>query len=120
MDYVFIGLFWWIVQAFVISSLRKTCGFFQRINDANWQALIVVDIVVAYFIFWPLYLVYILPSRPLPWATISATCGYYAREGKRWSIASAKIIDFIFLKVTGEKDHCDKSYINWSAPVIKS
>lgn len=95
--------------------LRHIAGFFQRLNDLNWQALVLVDIGAAFVIFWPLYLVGAMKERPLPWTTISAMCG--GNAGKTWADKAAALIDALFFVLTSQRDHCAKAYAKWCAPM---
>jgi hypothetical protein len=97
--------------------LRQRFAVFQRLNDLNWQALVTLDVVAAFAIFWPLYLVKLLKERPLPWATISATCGYYARDNRLWAQTAELAIDGVFLALTSQSNHCRKAYEKWRAPL---
>lgn len=97
--------------------LRQRFAFAQRLNDANWQLWLLLDIAAAFMIFWPLYVVAILRERPLPWVTISAMCGCYALQGKRWAIAGSWAIDALFLVLTSQRDHCATAYRHWAAPL---
>lgn len=52
--------------------LRHHLGWAQRLNDCNWQAWVLADIVAAFLIFWPIYLVGLVDDRPGNGLTISA------------------------------------------------
>lgn len=41
-----------------------------------------------------------------PDETISSAVGRKAQDGRRWAILAARMIDWAFLRLTGEKDHC--------------
>lgn len=97
--------------------LRRRFAFFQRLNDLNWQALLLIDIAGAFLIFWPLYLIGLLDSRPGPWVTISTHCWACSLEGKGWATKTAAAIDALFFVLTSQKDHCAKSYARWCAPL---
>jgi hypothetical protein len=99
--------------------LRHRWAFFQRLNDLNWQALLLIDIAAAFLIFWPLYLVAILRDRPLPWATISAICGCYTLKGRKWAEKASVAIDALFFVLTSQKHHCAEAYLSWSAPLAR-
>jgi hypothetical protein len=112
------GVVIWIALAVITGKwLRQRVPWFQRLNDFNWQALVLVDVVAAFVIFWPLYLLAVLDDRPLPWSTISTMCGYYALQGKAWAKISASLIDALFFALTGQRGHCLKSYYRWAAPL---
>lgn len=106
----------YLTLASVAADLRHSFAFFQRLNDLNWQALVLIDIAAAFAIFWPLYLVGLLYERPLPWATISTFCGARAAAGDDWAIKIAAAIDALFFVLTSQRDHCARSYAKWAAP----
>lgn len=97
--------------------LRHRLVVFQRLNDMNWQTLVLIDIVAAFAIFWPLYVAGILHDRPLPWATISTFCAASALQNRTWAIKAAMAIDALFFVLTSQRDHCAKSYARWAAPM---
>lgn len=97
--------------------LRHRFGWAQRINDCNWQAWVLVDIVAAFAIFWPLYLLGIIDDRPGNGLTISGYCGRNALLGKRWAKIASNLIDGLFFILTSQHDHCAKSYTRWANPL---
>lgn len=44
--------------------------------------------------------------------TISSRVGKAALAGRRWALLMERVIDWLFLQVTGERDHCRAS-IEW-------
>lgn len=113
----------WLIIAYLALALatafrlRKRWAVFQRLNDLNWAALVLIDIVAAFALFWPLFLIGVLRERPLPWTTISTMCGCYARQGKLWAQAGELAIDGLFLALTSQSGHCRKSFDAWRAPL---
>lgn len=97
--------------------LRHLAPFFQRLNDLNWQALVTLDVIAAFVIFWPLYLVGVLRDRPLPWATISTFCAACALQDRPWALKATAAIDALFFVLTSQREHCLKAYARWSAPL---
>ncbi len=97
--------------------LRHHFGWAQRLNDCNWQAWVLLDIVAAFLIFWPLYLVGVVGDRPGNGLTISAYCGRSALMGKRWAKIAAQVIDWPFFILTSQRDHCAKAYTRWANPL---
>ena len=97
--------------------LRHRFGWAQRLNDMNWQAWVLLDIVAAFLIFWPLYLVGLVDDRPGNGLTISAYCGRSALMGKRWAKMASAVIDQLFLVLTSQSDHCAKAYTRWANPL---
>lgn len=110
-------LVWAVLAAATAKWLRHWLPWFQRLNDCNWQLLLLVDIIVAFCIGWPLYLLGVLNDRPLAWTTISTMCGYYALQDRAWAKLGSKLIDSLFLVLTEQDQHCLKSYLNWSDPL---
>lgn len=92
-----------IINAF---WLRHRAPIFQRLNDVNWQALVLIDICWAFGISGPLYVARIYPDRPDPRETISSIIGRHMLAGARWAWLAAKPIDWIFLILTSQRDHC--------------
>lgn len=97
--------------------LRHHFGWAQRLNDCNWQAWVLFDIVAAFLIFWPLYLVGVSDDRPRNGLTISGYCGRNALMGKRWARIASAVIDRLFLILTSQRDHCVKAYAKWADPM---
>lgn len=97
--------------------LRHRFALFQRMNDFHWAALVLFDIVAAFALFWPLYLIGVLTKRPLPWTTISTFCAACSAEGKPWAAKSAAVINALFFVLTSQRDHCAQSYKHWAAPL---
>lgn len=97
--------------------LRHHFALFQRLNDMHWQAMVLLDIALAFAIFWPLFLVGVLRDRPLPWATVSTFAASCALAGRGWAAKLAEVIDGVFYILTSQRDHCAKSYVRWSAPL---
>lgn len=97
--------------------LRHRFGWAQRINDCNWQAWVLLDIVAAFCLFWPLYLMGVIDDRPGNGLTISGYCGRNALLGKRWARIAASFIDRLFLILTSQRDHCRKAFGNWADPM---
>lgn len=108
---------WLLTAALVAVWLRHRLTFFQRLNDLNWAALVLVDIVAAFVLFWPLYLVGLLAPRPGPWVTISTHCAACSLEDRTWAIKAAVVIDALFFVLTSQRDHCAKSYERWCSPL---
>jgi hypothetical protein len=108
----------YVLFAVVVAKwLRQRVPWFQRVNDFNWQLLVLVDVVAAFAIFWPLYLLAVIDDRPLPWTTISTMFGYYALQGKAWARIGASLVDPLFLALTGQREHCRLSYVKWASPL---
>ena len=105
------------LSAIIAFGLRRHFGWAQRLNDCNWQAWVLLDIVAAFLIFWPLYLVGVVDDRPGNGLTISAYCGRSALMGHRWAKIAAQVIDWPFLILTSQRDHCAKAYTRWSDPL---
>jgi hypothetical protein len=105
-------LAWWAAIAF---WLRHQASVFQRLNDMHWQLLVLIDIIAAFLLFWPLYVARLLKERPLPWATISAIRG--GNVGRPWADRAAALIDAVFFVLTSQRGHCAKSYARWSNPL---
>lgn len=105
------------LSAFVAFWLRHKLAIFQRVNDWNWQAWVLLDIIAAFLIFWPLYLTGLLADRPRNGLTISAYCGRNALMGMRWAKIASAVIDRLFLILTSQSDHCEKAYTRWSNPL---
>ena len=102
----------WIVVlylAFAIANafwLRRRLALLQRLNDLNWQALVLIDVALAFPIFWTGYVAGLLKTRPAPLATLSALCGFYAARGVLAARIGAMAIDRVFFTLTSERDHC--------------
>jgi len=47
-----------------------------------------------------------------PDETISSAIGRKAIEGRRWALAAECVIDWLFLRLTGETGHC-RTHIEW-------
>lgn len=103
--------------AVVAKWLRHRGRLFQRLNDLHWQALVLVDIVAAFVIFWPLYLFGLIAERPAPGQTISAMAGGWALQGRGWAIKASVAIDALFFVLTGQRDHCLKAHARWADPL---
>ncbi|MEZ5688697.1 MAG: hypothetical protein R3E21_07960 [Caenibius sp.] len=88
--------------------LRHRAPIFQRLNDVNWLALVLIDISVAFCLFGLLYILSIYQERPDPRETLSSVVGRHAIAGKRWATWAASAIDWIFLILTSQRDHCLK------------
>lgn len=97
--------------------LRRHFGWAQRLNDCNWQAWVLVDIVAAFLIFWPLYIVGLVDDRPGNGLTVSGYCGRSALLGRRWARLVSAVIDCLFFILTRQRDHCAKAYTRWGAPL---
>lgn len=116
----------WVILAYLALALATAFGLrhrwapFQRLNDLNWAALVLIDIVAAFAIFWPVYVIGLLRDRPLPWTTISTMCGCYARQKRLWAEVGELAIDGLFLALTSQSDHCRKSFQAWCAPLGES
>ena len=76
-----------------------------------------VDIVAAFCLFWPLYLTGVVNDRPGNGLTISGYCGRNALLGHRWAKIVAAVIDWMFFIVTSQREHCAKSYTRWANPM---
>ena len=83
----------------------------------NWQAWVLADIVAAFLIFWPLYILGLVTDRPGNGLTISAYCGRNAMLGKRWAKIASAGIDRLFRILTSQSDHCAKAYARWANPL---
>lgn len=105
------------LSALVAFWLRHHFEWAQRINDFNWQAWVLVDIVAAFAIFWPLYLMGAIDDRPRNGLTVSGYCGRNTLMGKRWAKIASAVIDRLFLILTSQRDHCVKAYTRWSDPL---
>ncbi len=112
-----IGLVIYIAIAFLVSRFRERSEFLQRLNDCNWQFLVLVDCLAAFVLFWPLYLLTVLSERPLPWTTISTMCGFYALVGTPWARLMSKPIDALFKALTSQEEHCLQSFLRWANPM---
>lgn len=113
-----IGLAFYIaLSALVAFWLRHKLPIFQRVNDWNWQAWVLLDIIAAFLIFWPLYLAGVIDDRPRNGLTVSGFCGRNALMGKRWARIASAVIDRLFLILTSQRDHCVKAYTRWSDPL---
>jgi hypothetical protein len=115
-----VAVIWLAYLALAIATafwLRHRFAFFQRLNDAHWQALTLLDIAAAFVIFWPLFLVGLLRERPLPWATISAMCGCYAKQNIGWAVVASAAIDALFFAVTSQAGHSFKAFSKWASPL---
>ena len=108
---------WLLLAALTAIWFRHLSAFFQRLNDLNWQLLLLIDIAVAFVIFWPLYVLGIIAPRPGPWVTISTHCAACALEGQAWAIKAVVVIDALFFVLTGQEKHCAKSLAKWAAPL---
>lgn len=105
---------------FVIATaygLRLAAPIFQRVNDLHWQVLVLVDIVAAFVIFWPLYVAGVIIYRPRSGQTISAICGAGAARGVGWAVKAAALVDALFLVLTSQRDHCADAYRRWASPL---
>lgn len=47
-----------------------------------------------------------------PDETISSAIGRKAMQGRRWALVAERIIDWLFLRLTGEAGHC-RANIEW-------
>ena len=113
-----IGLALYVAASLALAFwLRQRFGWAQRLNDCNWQAWVLVDIVAAFAIFWPLYLLGVIDDRPGNGLTISGYCGRNALLGHRWAKIAAAMIDWLFFTLTSQRDHCAKAYTRWSDPM---
>lgn len=104
-------MIWLLYLAFAAVNaftLRHWLSPFQRLNDVNWQALVLLDIAIAFAATSVLHLVGLYPTRPDPRETISSIVGRYAALGKRWALTAAQVIDSIFFVLTSQRDHCAK------------
>lgn len=110
-------LLWLVVAVMTAVALRQRFAFFQRLNDLHWQLLVLIDIVAAFAIFWPLYLIGVLAPRPGPWVTISTHCAACALQDRPWAVKAAAVIDVLFFVLTSQRDHCMQSYVRWCAPL---
>lgn len=110
-------LIWCALALATALWLRHRLAAFQRLNDLNWAALVLIDIAAAFVVFWPLYLVGLLAARPLPWTTISTFCAACALQDRGWAVKAAAVIDALFFGLTSQRDHCMKSYVTWCAPL---
>lgn len=115
-----IALVWLVIAAMTAVSLRHHSAFFQRLNDLHWQALLLIDIVAAFILFWPLYVVGLMAPRPGPWVTISTHCWACSLDGARWAVKAVAAIDALFFVLTSQRDHCAKSYAAWAAPLERA
>lgn len=97
--------------------LRHHFAWAQRLNDCNWQAWVLLDIVAAFCLFWPLYLLSVVDDRPGNGLTISAYCGRNALMGRRWARIASALIDRLFRALTSQRDHCAKAYTRWANPL---
>ena len=112
----------WIALYVVLSALlafwlRHRFPWAQRLNDCNWQAWVLLDIIAAFLIFWPLYLAGVIDDRPRNGLTVSGFCGRNALMGKRWARIASAVIDRLFLILTSQRDHCVKAYTLWYDPL---
>lgn len=98
------------------SFLRKYFKFAQRINDVNWQLLVLIDIIVAFFLFGPFYILGWVTELPGDGQTISSYLYRNSIKNKTWANLSVKIIDKIFNVLTGQEYHCKKAYEDWTNP----
>lgn len=93
---------------------RKKSNVLQRINDIHWGFLVTFDILMAFLIFSPLYLLRIIDERLYTGETISSFTGRNIILGKIWAKILGKVIDTIFLVLVNQEDHClkeaDKSF----------
>lgn len=105
------------LSTLVAFLLRHKLPFFQRVNDWNWQAWVLLDIIAAFLIFWPPYLVGVIDDRPRNGLTVSGYCGRNALMGKRWARVASAVVDRLFLILTSQRDHCVKAYTRWSDPL---
>lgn len=101
----------------LVARFRKRSILLQRINDLNWQSLVLLDIIAAFLIFWPLYLVGVVEDRPLNGQTISAICGDGTEKGYRWAHIASETINLIFLVLTSQRDHCADAFRRWAYPL---
>ena len=116
-----IGLALYLAASLALAFwLRQRFGWAQRLNDCNWQAWVLVDIVAAFAIFWPLYLLGVIDDRPGNGLTISGYCGRNALLGHRWAKIAAAMIDWLFFTLTSQRDHCAKAYAKWANPLETS
>lgn len=105
---VVIWLFYLAFAAVNAFALRHWLAPFQRLNDWNWQALVLIDIAIGFALFGALYVAGIYPGRPDPRETISSVVGRHLMLGKRWAVVAAKPIDWLFLVLTSQRGHCLK------------
>lgn len=98
------------------SFLRKYLKVAQRINDVNWQLLVLIDIIVAFFLFGPFYILGWVTELRGDGQTVSSYSYRNAIKGKSWAIISVRIIDKVFNMLTGQQEHCKKAYEDWTNP----
>lgn len=83
--------------------------FFRRIRECMLPLLRAVDILLC--VLW-LSLLYPfgLADRPSGREFVSSYVGEALHNGRSWAKVAAAIIDWVFLKLEGEPDHCSRSY----------
>lgn len=103
-----------IVNAF---RLRHRWAWAQRINDANWRLLTLIDEVAAFLIFGLLYILCLFPRMPMLGDTISSLCWAGELAGVRWCMPFRVAIDALFRLLTSQRHHCRTAYTDWTNPL---
>ena len=91
--------------------------FFQRLNDANWRVLTLIDENAAFLIFVPLYVFGLYPRQPLVGDTISSLAWAGDLTGVRWCVPLRSAIDALFRILTSQERHCEKAHAKWANPL---
>lgn len=102
--------------AFVLRHLTRW-PFFQRVNDANWRLLTLIDEAAAFLIFPPLYVFGLYPRRPMVGDTISSLAWAGELAGVRWCVPLRRAIDALFRVLTSQELHCEKAHAKWANPL---
>ena len=102
--------------AFVLRRLERW-PVFQRINDANWRLLTLIDEAFAFLIFPPLYVFGLYPRKPMVGDTISSLAWSGEQAGVRWCAPLRRAIDKLFRVLTSQEHHCEKAHAKWANPL---
>lgn len=97
--------------------LRQRWAWAQRVNDANWRLLTLINEVAVFLLFVPLYALGLYPRMPLVGDTISSLCWAGELAGLRWCRWLRIGIDALFHLLTSQLHHCEKAYAKWANPL---
>ncbi len=100
--------------------LRHVAPPFQRLNDANWRLLTLIDECAAFLIFPPLYVFGLFPRRPMVGDTISSLAWAGELAGVRWCGPLRRMIDGLFRALTSQERHCEQAHAKWANPLETS
>ena len=97
--------------------LRSNIPFAQRITDFNWQVLVLIDIIAAFVIFAPFYVIGLVDHHPGNGQTISSFSYRNHIQDKMWAAVMVTLIDKLFHITTSQENHCEKAYNSWIEPL---